>query len=216
MPALSTDIAAHFRPKPCPSSLADFLKPNTPMVHVHVTTFEDATLIGLVAPHIMFDVIGAKAFLSAWTAVLRGEAESVAVIPLDFAPLSKESTRKALVDSGAAARVANDEPVRGFFALGIWSTLLFVVSLVWRLAKDTQEVELLVRVPRKWLQAQKEEVTEQLQQRGSKEWVSSSDVLLAWLFRVSLSRAEEWRDSVASRRSTRTARMPRQSRSILL
>ncbi|KZV99776.1 hypothetical protein EXIGLDRAFT_745915 [Exidia glandulosa HHB12029] len=188
MPALSQKDLAHFRPQPCPSSLVDFLKPNIPMLHVHLTTFEDATLLGITFPHILFDVHGLKTLLTAWTATLRGEADHIVPSPLDFAPLSREGTKRALEEADRGGQLEAkrdaDEPIRGFFALSVWSTILFVIGLIWRIVTDSQEVDLLVRIPKPWLREKKNEIVQELKASGSDEWVSTSDVLLAWLFQT--------------------------------
>lgn len=179
MHGLPRNIAAYFRGADCPRSLSDALRPGTPMVHVQATTLKDATLVGLTAPHIMFDVHGAKLFLEAWTSTLRGELDSVVPAPVDFVPLSRTSVDGTSVGM-EQPRLPEDEPIRGFFALGLLATLQFVISLVWRMLWDPHETEILVRVPKAWLQQQKDAVMAELNARGRGEWVSTSDVLLAW------------------------------------
>jgi hypothetical protein len=59
--------------KTCPTSTARFLAPDTPIVHVHVSIFDDLTFIGVTSSQIMFDVIGTRTLLHAWTRLLSGE-----------------------------------------------------------------------------------------------------------------------------------------------
>lgn len=41
-----------------------------------------------------------------------------------------------------------------------------------------------MRVPKVFLEDRKREIMEELKAEGSEEWVGSSDVLMAWLFKV--------------------------------
>ena len=59
--------------KTCPTSTYGFLESNAPMVHVHVSVFDDLTLIGVTSSRMMFDVIGTRTLLHAWTRLLAGE-----------------------------------------------------------------------------------------------------------------------------------------------
>ena len=46
--------------------------------------------------------------------------------------------------------------------------------------RDPEEVGRFVRIPKVFLEDRKRVITEELQAEGSSEWVSSSDVMLAW------------------------------------
>ncbi|EJD38737.1 hypothetical protein AURDEDRAFT_172230 [Auricularia subglabra TFB-10046 SS5] len=183
MPGLMSDVAAYFRGANCPRSLADALRPGVPMVHAHATTLKDATLVGLTVPHIMFDVHGAKLFLEAWTSALREGLASVSAAPMNFPPLSRKAIEEHIFNK-ERTHLPKDEPIRGFFVLGLLATVQFVLSLIWRLLWDPDETEILIRVPKAWLQQQKEMAMAELDLRGRGEWVSTSDVLLAWIFRT--------------------------------
>ncbi|KAJ6585214.1 hypothetical protein B0H19DRAFT_1250091 [Mycena capillaripes] len=66
-------MRTYFINKTCPTSTAEFLGSNTPMLHVHVSIFEDLTLIGVTAPHLLFDAPGIGTLLHAWTQLLAGD-----------------------------------------------------------------------------------------------------------------------------------------------
>ena len=58
-------------------TIEDLLAGDTPQISVHITSFNDATLVGLSWPHTLMDVMGQAAFLSAWSSVLAGRATEV-------------------------------------------------------------------------------------------------------------------------------------------
>ncbi|EJD50449.1 hypothetical protein AURDEDRAFT_160350 [Auricularia subglabra TFB-10046 SS5] len=164
------DCVALFRAPGTPGYLQDFLRPGTPLVHVHVTTFRDATLIGITASHVMFDAHGTAALCDAWTAVLRGELDTVVASPRDFRPFTE---------------ILRDPPkLHAPLELGWFSRLRSLVRFVlWSWAGRTESSKLLY-VPHTWLAARKSECMAELEARGSNEWVGSSDVLTASILKM--------------------------------
>ncbi|KZV98166.1 hypothetical protein EXIGLDRAFT_832425 [Exidia glandulosa HHB12029] len=172
------NCASLFRASGTPGHLDDFLVPGTPLLHVHVTTFEDATLIGLTASHVLWDAHGLRTLLSAWTAALEGELDSVEGSAVDFNPF------QTIYQSVTPRNLPPGEPVRGWYNLGTFGTLHFIVRFVWRLFREPKETARLFYIPKPWLAAQKEACMAELAARGSKEWVGSSDVLIATFCKV--------------------------------
>lgn len=60
-----------------PTSFAEMVRQNIPQISVHITSFSNATLIGLAWPHTLMDAIGLKALLHGWSLVLAGQEEKV-------------------------------------------------------------------------------------------------------------------------------------------
>jgi hypothetical protein len=163
----------YFRSKECPTSLAGFLRPNVPLVHVHVTTFADISFIGVTSSHITFDAVGTGLFLRTWTRIINGEdPDAIPGMPLDIAPF----------ESFKGTNVSNR---KGWFDLGFFSKINFIVRLVYRILRDGEEVVRLVCVPKAFLDSAKLMINEKLRLEGSEEWVGSSDVLMAWWYKVS-------------------------------
>jgi hypothetical protein len=158
----------------CPVSLDAFLAPNTPLIHVHAAVFDDLTFLGMTSTHITFDAQGISTLMHGWQRVLAGDAlEDIPGMPWDIAPFPT-SEAPALV------------PVcqRGWFELGALEKIAFVVSFVWRIFRDPKEENKVVRVPKAFLEKRKREIMGELKAEGSEEWVGSSDVLMAWWFKV--------------------------------
>jgi hypothetical protein len=168
-------LEAYFRSKDCPTSLDGYLVPNTPLLHVHIAVFDDLTLIGVTSSHITFDALGTGTVLHAWTRLLNGDGlETIQGMEWDAAPF----------DSFMGPTTVPCQ--RGWFDLGLCSQILFIVRFVMGLLWDSKEVAYIVRMPKIFLADSKREIMEDLQRQGSGEWIGSSDVLMAWWFKVCL------------------------------
>lgn len=170
--------AALFRGPNTPREVKDFLVPGTPLVHVHIASFDDATLIGATTSHAMFDVQGFRVLFDAWTAALRGDLDSVPSSPRVYVPydhIAKDVTKSTPI------QLPPDQPKRGFFALGFFGTVRFIAKFLLRVVRDPRERTKLLYVPHEWLAKRKEECMVELE---GKEYVSSSDVLVASVCKV--------------------------------
>lgn len=80
-----------------PATLADFLATDTPNLSLHITSFRDATLVGLSWNHSIMDVMGQQALVHAWSLVLAGRT-------VDVPPVlgAREDTLQALTNAAAA------------------------------------------------------------------------------------------------------------------
>ncbi|KAJ6614589.1 hypothetical protein B0H10DRAFT_1803124 [Mycena sp. CBHHK59/15] len=167
----------YLKSKTCPTSFEDFLLPNVPLVHLHVTTFDDLTFIGVTSTHITFDAMGTQALLYAWTRLINGEdIRSISGMNWNVAPF------EAFRENQTAPTTLTSK--RGWFALGFFARLSFIVRFTLRILRDPEEVRCIVHVPKKFLDDSKRDIMETQKLQGSTEWVSSSDVLLAWWFKT--------------------------------
>ncbi|ELR06042.1 hypothetical protein VC83_02271 [Pseudogymnoascus destructans] len=60
-----------------PATLEDYLTNDTPILSLDITSFNDATIIGLIWPHVLMDVMGQQALLRGWSLVLAGKESEV-------------------------------------------------------------------------------------------------------------------------------------------
>ncbi|KAF7339718.1 hypothetical protein MSAN_02187300 [Mycena sanguinolenta] len=168
--------------KSCPSSTEGFLERKIPMLHVHVSTFDDMTFVGITAPHILFDASGVGMLLRAWTRLLgRDDIEEIQGMEWDMAPFESFWGPTAMYG------------VRGYryyrFPFPPSAEEIIITSLVsWvrDLTRDRDESK-LVRVPKAFLEDKWLEVMHDLKLRGISESVTTSDVLLAWWAKTSYS-----------------------------
>ncbi|KAJ7197768.1 hypothetical protein GGX14DRAFT_667550 [Mycena pura] len=169
-------IEAYLRNHSCPGSLDAFLVPNTPLMHVHATVFDDLTFLGITSTHVAFDALGISTLMHGWQRVLAGDAwDDIAGMPWDAVPFGTFTT------TPTQARVCQ----RGLFDLGLLAKLAFVVCFGLSILRDPKEENMVVRVPKVFLEDKKREIMEELKAVGSEEWVGSSDVLMAWWFKTS-------------------------------
>jgi hypothetical protein len=166
-------LEAYLRSGSCPSTLDAFLVPNMPLLHVHIVSFDDLTLIGVMSSHICFDALSTGTLLHVWTRLLNGEdIDMIPGMEWDAAPF-ENFTKPMAVTS-----------LCGWFDLRLFAQIVFIVRFVLRVFWDPKEVTYFVRVPKMFLEDSKREIMDNLKLQGSTEWVGSSDVLMAWWFKV--------------------------------
>lgn len=67
-----------FAAKPdVPSSINDTISHDAPQLSLHITSFKDATLVGISFPHTLMDALGFEALLRSWSLVLAGRDAEV-------------------------------------------------------------------------------------------------------------------------------------------
>lgn len=71
------DFRAFAAREGAPETLNDFLYTDTPQLSLHITTFENATLVALSWPHTLMDVMGQQALLKSWSLVLADRESEV-------------------------------------------------------------------------------------------------------------------------------------------
>ncbi|KAG9671517.1 hypothetical protein KCU99_g4721, partial [Aureobasidium melanogenum] len=74
---LENDFIPLMRGKDDPESLQDYLHTDRPMLGLRVISFKDATLVTLSCSHLLFDGLGRKAVMAAWSSVLHGREEKI-------------------------------------------------------------------------------------------------------------------------------------------
>ncbi|KAJ7185825.1 hypothetical protein C8R46DRAFT_880912 [Mycena filopes] len=169
-PVLPAAFEVYFKSKTCPTSVEAFLAPNTPLLRVHVALFDDTTFVGVTASHILFDALGSRELIHAWTRLINGEElNAIPGMDVDAAPFeSFNASPNGVLEQ------------RGWYTLGLLGQILFIMRFLFRIFRDPKEESRLVRVPKAFLEDSKREILKELKLQGSNEWVGSSDVLLAW------------------------------------
>ncbi|OBT91973.1 hypothetical protein VE01_09919 [Pseudogymnoascus verrucosus] len=151
--------------KDAPATLEDYLINDTPILSLHITSFNDATIIGLTWPHVLMDVMGQQALLRGWSLVLAGKESEVPAL------LGAREDALLFPDN---QEVYHPQRLQGFgmFKFG----LRFVADLLWNRVVETRTIFLpKAAVAKLQLQAQED---------LSGEFVSEGDVLTAWATRA--------------------------------
>jgi hypothetical protein len=155
--------------KDAPATLEDFIYQDTPQLSLHVTSFNDATLVALSWPHTLMDVMGQQALLRGWSLVLANRESEVP-------PML--GAREDAICSAADAPVEKEEFKLGQKQLRGWATLKFglrfTLDLLWNQVIETRTIFLPKRV-----------VADLAAQDGWEEtFISEGDMLTAWAVRA--------------------------------
>ncbi|TLD18039.1 hypothetical protein PspLS_10364 [Pyricularia sp. CBS 133598] len=175
----------HFRPHMrgpnSPQSSEDWLYADIPQLAVHFIVFKDATIFTLTYLHSFMDGSGLATLTRAWTAVLRGEDNSLPpFIGYEHADDPSASLRQQRPGSDY---VLAEKALKG------WAFFVFVVrQILERLCWPREEAR-VVCIPSSYIKRLADVVRAKLDAAhrsqdgagsGPKPFVSESDVLLAW------------------------------------
>ena len=162
-----------------PETLEDFIYHDIPQLSLHVTSFNNATLVALSWPHTLMDVMGQQALLHGWCLVLAGRESEVppmlgarqdAICAAADMPVEKEE-----------AFILGQKRLRGWAMIKFG--LRFAWDLVWNRTVETNTIFLPKSiVVELQTQAQRDIST----QDGGEEkpFISEGDVLTAWVARL--------------------------------
>lgn len=178
-----------------PKTLNDFLYKDIPQLGLHVVSFRDATLVSISASHILYDAMGLKGLLVAWSIMLEGRDHEVPdLIGFDTDPL---------VDFG---RHPKEEYKLAHKQLSIWQMLCFIFWYALEQFWWPEESNRTIFVPASFVTKLRKNARQELVKLDSamrtyeKEvpFLSEGDVLFAWLSKIA------------------TAQMPRDSEQTVL
>ncbi|KPV77849.1 uncharacterized protein RHOBADRAFT_51652 [Rhodotorula graminis WP1] len=178
-------VAAHFRHAETPTTMQQHAKKKHPLLSVHIVRFVDAVSLGISAPHGLFDGTGLAHVLAGITAGLRDDVEWVAPPVHESNPLSE--ARRALMSTESTA-LAGDEQERPPVLLG-WTpfSVLALVALLMQALWDKWRHGATLRyafISRDAVDALVDEVKGEVKvETSGKEWVSTGDVLTAWVLK---------------------------------
>ncbi|ORY09327.1 hypothetical protein BCR34DRAFT_589431 [Clohesyomyces aquaticus] len=162
-----------------PTTLEDFIYQDVPQLSLHITSFNDATLVALSWPHTLMDVMGQQALLRGWTLVLAGQEH-------EFPPMlgARDDAICAAVDASDAKEEEfkmNQKRLKGLGMLKFG--LNFAWDMVWNRVVETRTIFL----PRRAMAELRRQAMDDLaaQKDGEEEpFISEGDVLTAWAIRA--------------------------------
>ncbi|KUL81848.1 hypothetical protein ZTR_09749 [Talaromyces verruculosus] len=158
-----------------PTKLDDWLYCDRPQLSIHTVSFNDSTIITVTWIHTLADVMIIKAFLDAWTALLRGEPKAVPRLG-DFRsdPLSLLGQRTPANTYLHYSRVFDRKDFLWFIGLNILERL-------WHPREERRTICLPASsLKHLRLRAMADLSAISLTDDNSLPFVSESDVLLAW------------------------------------
>lgn len=159
-----------------PSDFKSWIDKDVPMLSIKVTTFRDATLLGISWPHSLMDASGVVGLLQGWSLVLAGKEDEL--------PPVLGVRNDVLSDALLEARQAKKEVFRvqtwHLKTLGIlvW-VWRYVSDLLWNGAPEVRRI-LLTRAALQHLKARA------MKESGQDSFISDNSVLTAWFARIVL------------------------------
>ncbi|KAJ5385115.1 hypothetical protein N7517_003026 [Penicillium concentricum] len=168
------------RSKATPQKLDEWIYSDNPQLFIHAVTFDDATILTVTFPHTLADVMGIGIFMSAWSAVVRGDLGAVPTLEgFESNPLTELGKRTPAEKYVYFDRVLNKGQLIMFVARRLTDSLWY-----------RQEERRTIFLPARCVKKMREKAVEELARSSghdcvdSKPFVSESDIILAWWTRT--------------------------------
>lgn len=160
------------------SSIDDLLKQDMPLNHLQITTFDDASIVGLTIPHILCDAHGTSSVIHALCSILDGKPPPEPLAHFDgFAPFAVNPKTVAAPPS--------------WRVLNTWQTSLLYARSIWDWAFGTALENRDLFIPESDVARIKAQAMEDIREahgEGTKLWISTSDAILAYCLKVRVRR----------------------------
>jgi hypothetical protein len=162
-----------------PTTLEDFIYQDIPLLSLHITSFNDATLVALSWPHVLMDVMGQQALLHGWAMVLAGRVSEV--------PPFLGAREDAISVAAAAPAEDKEEYKLSQQQLKGWGMLSFGLrftwNLLWNRAVESRTIFLPKRVVAELHRQAQDDLASELDGEDT-PFLSEGDVLTAWAVRA--------------------------------
>jgi hypothetical protein len=157
----------------------ELTKHDIPPISVHVTSFNDATIVALSWPHHLMDAMGGKALLSAWSLVLAGQEEEVPEVV---------GAREDILKNPEITAENDEEFALGKSRMGGIGLLLFQVRFLWDCLWNGSREKKVIYIPKETFKKIEDQVKEDIAANVSgvetAPWVTENDILVSWMGRV--------------------------------
>ncbi|KAH7138321.1 hypothetical protein B0J11DRAFT_423588 [Dendryphion nanum] len=197
-------------PENHPTNMNDWIYTDRPALQLHIVSFTDATLVSLSWLHTLFDAMGRKTLLEAWTAVLEGRTQDVPEFcGYDIDPL------ESLGDPAPkeVEYIKDEKFVLDGKQISFWGTIRFVIGLLWETFRYPTTEKRQLRIPGPYIARIKREAIDELA-KGSTDglvmntiipdhplpFLSDGDIVGAWWVRQCFS-AQPWASTASPNRT---------------
>ncbi|CAD6586543.1 MAG: hypothetical protein CYPHOPRED_003606, partial [Cyphobasidiales sp. Tagirdzhanova-0007] len=167
-----------------PKALRDWIYTDNPILSLHITSFSDATCVGLGMSHTIADAGAARVIVYAWNQVLAGKAPPPLPERL-FSSKDSKGAKEPVFDPDPCDIVAEghdgkEAAVAPYLVRG-WRLFLYFALFVLDLVLHRRETKRLIHLPKTFVQDLHKDVMRDL---PTGTWVSSNDVISAWLVKT--------------------------------
>ncbi|KAF9873177.1 lysR family regulatory protein [Colletotrichum karsti] len=174
----SKDFEELMRRPDGPKSLDDYIYRDEPQLGLHIVSYNDTTLVSLNWMHTLFDAMGRRELLTAWTAMLEGREDDVKpFLGFDVNPMAD------LGSNPTEKYVLADKLV------SMWGMAVFVFRSVWETFAYPREELRMVCMPAAHVKKLKSSVNQELSEQThglQQAFASEGDVLFAYVTRLFL------------------------------
>ncbi|KAF4955673.1 hypothetical protein FGADI_4366 [Fusarium gaditjirri] len=149
------------------------------MIGLHIITFQDATLVTITWPHVLFDAVGFSHLMEAWSAVLAGHKERV--------PKIIDAKEDVLYNLGDISRAGPQHAASEARILSGLAFILFVIRMLWIILTRPTIESRIICLPKDVVDKLHQQALDDIKGENSEQgdsWVSPSDAILAWLSRA--------------------------------
>jgi hypothetical protein len=162
-----------------PATLEDFIHSDSPMLSLHITSFTDATLVGLSWPHALMDVMGQRALLDAWSLAMAGRESEV--------PKLLGAHEDAVIAAAEAPSGPIEELKLGAKRLATTSMIWFGARFGWDLLTSKSVETRTICMPKRFVEELRQQAIAELaaeHREGRDIFISEGDALTAWGIRA--------------------------------
>ncbi|KAH6892456.1 hypothetical protein B0T10DRAFT_401348 [Thelonectria olida] len=177
-------ISADFRPflarADFPKSIKDMIQRDLPQLSLHITSFNDATLVAVSLPHTLMDAMGIQALLKSWSLVLEGREAEV--------PPVLGARTDLLLDLDYGQESKREDFVLNKHRLQGRKKARFALQFLHDKVRNSSPELRVIFLP-KWAfdqlqQEPRRQVTESSKASGENHFISEGDILTAWAARA--------------------------------
>lgn len=176
-------LAAFARTERAPKSIQEFTKSERPALSVLVSSFTDATIVGLSWPHILMDGYGYSEFLHNWSLVLAGKEDKVTrPMDIDCDPMWEMAD--------PARSDAEEDWALGRHQLQGFDLLRFQLRYLWNaISRPSPERRMLMISDdafRRLVDNTRLELKKWAEEQGESQlpFISEGDILTAWIMKA--------------------------------
>ncbi|KAL0939777.1 lysr family regulatory protein [Colletotrichum truncatum] len=166
-----------------PMTLEDLLSSDEPQIHLHIVSFNDATVIGLLFSHVLFGAAGMQSLVVNWSRVLAGREHEV--------PALCGSRQDILDDVGVASDPDKEPFILDHRHLKGLRHFRFTLQTVWDIFRRPEIESKILCLPAKFVSDLRARAMADLHAMDEKglggeeaPFVSEGDVLTAWWTRL--------------------------------
>lgn len=159
-----------------PKSLKDFTTRDVPMLSLHIVSFDDATIVSIAWPHVLFDAKGFHYLIEAWANVLSGHKENV--------PDIIGAREDVLYDIAGKSDYSSEISDIESRMLSGFAFVLFVLRFLWTLITQPTVETRVICLPRKAVDKLHQQALGDIKDEAGDAWISPNDAILAWFTRT--------------------------------